>query len=115
MRNPNNSVHLIGNLGRDPEIKKFDSGSALATMTLATNSVYKNKDGEKAQKTQWHKLVAWGAQTETIEKYLKKGSEIAVVGTLEYRSYEAKNGEMKTVTEIKIDSFKMLGRPSAQA
>ena len=70
-----NKVQLIGNLGMDPEVKSLDGGKKLAKMSIATNEIYKNANGEKVTETQWHNLIAWGKTAEIVEKFLKKGSE----------------------------------------
>ncbi|MFT6867817.1 MAG: single-strand DNA-binding protein [Cyclobacteriaceae bacterium] len=104
-----NSVHLIGRLGNDPEIKSFDSGKKMATFSLATNETYLNNKGEKVEDTQWHNIVLWGKKVDVVEKYLKKGSEIAVEGKLINRSYE-KDGTKKYITEINLNELLMLDR-----
>jgi len=105
-----NKVQLIGNVGNDPEIKTFDGGKKLATLTIATNESYKNEKGEKIEDTQWHKVVAWGKTAEIIEKYVVKGKEIAVEGKLTHRSYEDKNGEKRYVTEVLVSELLLLGK-----
>lgn len=104
-----NSVHLIGRLGLDPEIKSFDSGKKKASFSLATNETYYNNNGEKVDETQWHNIVVWGKKVEIVEKYLKKGSEIALEGKLVTRSYE-KDGEKRYITEINLNDLLMLGK-----
>ncbi len=106
-----NKVQLIGHLGADPEIMTFDSGKMRATMRLATSDVYKDKDGKKVSNTQWHNLVVWGNNLiPVVEKFLKKGNEIAVDGKLTYRTYEDKQGEKKYFTEVVVNEFVMLGK-----
>jgi len=105
-----NSVRLIGNLGDDPKVRKLDSGKSVANFSIATNEIYRNGNGEKQSETTWHRLVAWGKQAEIAEKYLKKGSEIALEGKLTNRSYEDKNGEKHYVTEIVVNSLLMLDK-----
>lgn len=109
MNNLKNKVQLIGNLGMNPEIKNLDSGKKLAKFSIATNESYKNAKGEKIEETQWHNLVAWGKTAEIIEKYLKKGSEIAVEGKLVNRNYDDKDGNKRYVTEILVNEILMLG------
>ena len=104
-----NNVQLIGRLGKDPEIRTFDSGKKQASFTIATNETYKNQKGEKVEDTQWHNLVIWGKLADVAGQYLKKGSEIAVQGKLTYRSYETSGGEKRYVTEISVDDLVMLG------
>lgn len=110
MNNLRNRVQLIGNLGADPEIKIFDSGKKKVTLSLATSDNYKNANGEKVEQTQWHNIIAWGKTADVAEKYLQKGSEIAIDGKIQYRSYEDKNGEKKYITEIMVNELLMLGK-----
>lgn len=109
MSNLRNKVQLIGRLGQDPEIVSFENGNKLAKFKLATNSYYKNAQGEKVTETQWHSCLAWGGTAEILEKYVKKGMEIAVEGKLETRSYETKEGEKRYRTEVKINEILLLG------
>ncbi len=112
MANLRNSVQLIGRLGKDPDVKTFEKGKKLATLTLATNETYKNHKGEKIQDTQWHSLVVWGKLADVVSKYLKKGSEIAIEGKLVHRAYETGKGEKKYFTEINVNDLVMLGGKS---
>lgn len=98
-----NSVRLIGRVGNNPEVKNFDGGKKVATLTLATNEVYYNDKNEKVETTQWHNLVAWGKTAEIIEKFVEKGKEIAVEGKLTYRNYDDKDGNKRYVTEIVVN------------
>jgi single-strand DNA-binding protein len=104
-----NKVILIGNLGRDPEIQKFDNGVKKATFSLATSEVYRNKDGEKTQHTEWHNIVLWRGLAEIAENYLKKGSTIYLEGKIRRRDWEDKDGQKRFTTEIIGDSMTMLG------
>jgi single-strand DNA-binding protein len=113
MKDLRNRVQLIGNLGMDPEVKKFDGGRTMAKFSLATTQSYNNPKGEKVKDTQWHNLVIWGKMAETAEKYLKKGSEIAAEGKIVYRSYETKEGQTKYITEIVINDFLMMSKKTA--
>ncbi len=103
-----NKVQLIGNLGMDPEVKALDGGKKLAKMSIATNETYKNAKGEKVTETQWHNLIAWGKTAEIVEKFLKKGSEVAVEGKLINRNYTDKEGIKRYVTEIEVSEVLML-------
>jgi len=103
-----NSVQLIGRLGKEPEVRTFDSGKKMATFSLATSETYYNNQGEKVQETQWHNVVVWGKKVDVIEKYLHKGNEIALQGKIQTRSYE-KEGEKRYVTEINLNDLLMLG------
>lgn len=110
MKNLRNRVNLIGNLGADPEIKKFGSGKKFAKLLLATNGSYKNSEGKKVEETQWHNLVVWEGLADVADKYLKKGKEIAVEGKLSYRSYEDADGNTRYITEIVVSELLMLGK-----
>lgn len=110
MNSLRNSVRLIGNLGAAPEVKNLDNGNKVARIAMATNETYKNDKGEKVTETTWHNLVAWGKTAEIAEKYLVKGSEIAIEGKLASRNYTNKEGEKKYVTEIIINEFLMLDK-----
>ncbi len=108
MASLNNKVHLIGNLGRDPEIREFDNGRKVANFPLATSETFKNEKGEKLQETTWHNLVMWNGLATIAEKYLTKGKEIAVEGRISHREYE-KDGTKKWYTEIIVGQMQMLG------
>ena len=114
MSNLRNSVQLIGRLGKDPEVRTFDSGKKQATLSIATSETYKNQKGEKVQDTQWHNLVIWGKLVDIVAKYLKKGNEIAVEGKLIHRTYETSAGEKRYITEINVNDFVMLGGNNKQ-
>ena len=105
-----NSVRLIGNIGNEPEIKKLDGGKKLAKFSLATNESYKNDKGEKITETQWHNLISWGATAGIIEKYTKKGQEIAVEGKLTSRNYTDKEGAKRYVTEIVVNDVLLMAK-----
>jgi single-strand DNA-binding protein len=98
-----NTVQLIGNLGKDPEIRTFDSGRKMASFTMATSESYRNAQGEKVTETQWHNLVAWGKVAEFSEKYLVKGRQVAVEGKLVNRTYTDGQGQKKFVTEVVVN------------
>ena len=105
-----NKVILIGNLGKDPEVRYLEGGSAVAKFTLATTESYKDKTGKKIDQTEWHNIVVWRGLAEVAEKYLKKGMQIYVEGKLRSRSWEDKEGNKKYTTEIVGDTFTILGR-----
>ena len=113
MRNLRNTVSLIGRIGQNPEITKFESGTSKAVISLATSDYYKNKAGEKIESTEWHRLVAWGPQVKIVEQYLKKGMEICIEGKLTYNKWEDKDGNKKSITEINVNDFLMLGKKEA--
>lgn len=108
MKNLKNKVQLIGNLGKDPEVKQLNSGKTVANLSIATSETYKNAEGEKITDTQWHNLVAWGKTAEFAENYLKKGNKVAIDGKLINRTYEDKEGIKRYVTEILVNEFLML-------
>lgn len=105
-----NRVQLIGNLGTNPEIKKFENGKVLAKLNLATSEWYKDETGKRITDTQWHHVTVWGSLATMAEKYLKKGSEIAIEGKLVYRTYENKEGKKQYITEIVAQEVLMLGK-----
>ena len=110
-----NKVILVGNLGKDPEVKKFDSGIKNASFSLATTEKFKNKAGEMVSNTEWHNIVVWGALSDVAEKYLKKGSQIYLEGKIKTSSWEDKSGAKRYKTEIYADSFTMLGVKDVQS
>ena len=105
-----NRVTLIGRLGKDPEVRRLESGAAVAKFSLATSESYKDKDGNKVETTEWHNVVVWRAQAEIAEKFLKKGMLIYVEGKLTYREYTDKDNVKKYFTEIVANNFQMLER-----
>lgn len=107
-----NKVILIGNVGKDPDIRYLDSGVAIARFPLATSETYKNKEGEKVTTTEWHNIVLWRGLAEVAEKYVKKGSQLFIEGRIRTRSYDDKEGNKKYVTEIVADTMQMLGKKS---
>lgn len=95
-----NHVQLIGNLGRDPDMRYTKAGTPVATLSIATTTVYKNKDGKKVDDTEWHRVSVWDKQAENCEKYLKKGSKVYVSGRLKTTRYEDDNGVTKYSTDV---------------
>ena len=110
MNNLKNSVTLMGHLGADPEFKQFDNGKCLSKFRLATNEVYKGKDGQKNSNTQWHQCIAWGKQAELINQLLKKGKEVVVLGKINYRQYEDNQGNTRNLSEIIVQEFSLTGK-----
>jgi single-strand DNA-binding protein len=109
-----NKVQLIGNLCNAPEIRNTESGKKMVRFSVATNESFRNAKGEKVTETQWHNLVAWGKVAEIAEKYLSKGSEVAIEGKITSRSYTDKEGIKKYFTEIQVHELLMLGaKPAA--
>ena len=107
-----NKVILVGNLGKDPEVRYVDSGVAVANFSLATTESYKNKEGERVSQTEWHNIVLWRGLAEVAEKYLKKGASIYVEGKIRTRKWEDKDGNTRYSTEILGDNMTMLGSKS---
>ena len=105
-----NKVILVGNVGKDPEVKYLESGTAVARFSLATNESYKNKSGEKVTNTEWHNIEVWRGTAEFVEKYLKKGAQIYVEGKIRTENWEDKDGNKRYTTKILVDSLQMLGK-----
>ena len=108
MNNIRNRVSLIGHLGMDPEVKKFGKDRKVARFTMATNESYKNSDGEKVSKATWHRIHTWGKLAEILEKYAKKGMEVAVEGKLVNNDWEDKEGAKHHSTEIEANDVLFL-------
>lgn len=110
-----NKVILVGNLGKDPEVRYLDSGVAVANFSLATTENYKNKEGERVSQTEWHNIVLWRGLAEVAEKYLKKGSSVYIEGKIRTRKWEDKEGNNRYSTEILGDNMTMLGsKPTSE-
>lgn len=105
-----NKVTLIGRLGRDPEIKYFESGAAKANFPLATSETYTNKEGQRIENTEWHNVIFWRQLAEIAEKYLKKGALVYIEGKLKTRSWDDQDGNKKYITEIEGNNLIMLDR-----
>jgi len=106
-----NKVILVGNLGRDPEVRYTQSGTAVANFTLATNEVWNDKAGAKQERTEWHRIVVWGKQAEIAREYLSKGKQVYIEGSIQTRQWDDKEGNKRTTTEIKANRVIFLGRP----
>lgn len=104
-----NKVILVGNVGKDPEIRHLDSGVAMATFPLATSETYTAKNGEKVTTTEWHNIVLWRGLAEVAEKYVTKGRQLYIEGRIRTRSYDDKDGVKRYTTEIYGDVMQMLG------
>lgn len=104
-----NRVQLIGHLGSAPEVRETENSKKLARFSIATNQSYRNAKGEKVTETTWHQLIAWGAVADIAEKYLNKGSEVAIEGKLINRSYTDKEGTKKFVSEVQVNEMLLLG------
>lgn len=107
-----NKVILVGNVGKDPEVRYLDSGVAVANFPFATSETYKNKNGEKVTTTEWHNIVLWRGLAEVVEKYVKKGSQLYIEGKIRTRSWDDRDGNKRYTTEIIADTMQMLGRRS---
>ena len=111
-----NKVILVGNLGKDPEVRYLDNGVAVANFSLATTENYKNKEGEIVSQTEWHNIVLWRGLAEVAEKWLKKGSSVYVEGKIRTRKWEDKEGSTRYSTEILGDNMTMLGgKPTSES
>jgi single-strand DNA-binding protein len=103
-----NKVILVGNLGRDAELRYTPGGAAVATLNMATTEVYKDREGQKKEDTQWHRVILWGKTAETLQDYLTKGKQIYVEGRLQTRKWKDKDGNDKYTTEIRGDRVVLL-------
>ncbi|HEV2197952.1 MAG TPA: single-stranded DNA-binding protein [Candidatus Acidoferrum sp.] len=104
-----NKVILVGRLGRDPETRYTGSGQAVANFSVATDESYKDRNGERQKRTEWHKIVVWGKQAEIAQQYLKKGSLVFIEGRIQSREWQDKEGQKRTSFEIVATNFRMLG------
>src|SRR4030081_893000 len=104
-----NKVILVGNLGRDAELRYTPAGAAVATLNMATTEVWNDKAGQRQEKTEWHRTVLWGKQAESLQEYLTKGKQIYVEGRLQTRQWDDKDGNKKYTTEVKADRITLLG------
>ena len=113
-----NKVLLIGNVGKDPEVRHLQGGASVATITLATSERYRDRNGEMREQTEWHTVIAWRQLADLAENYIRKGSQIYVEGRIRSRSWDDQNGQKRYVTEIQADTIQLLGRrndnPAAQ-
>jgi single-strand DNA-binding protein len=107
-----NKVILVGNVGKDPDVRYLEKGVAIARFPLATSETYKSRDGERVTATEWHNIVLWRGLAEVAEKYIKKGSQLYIEGKIRTRSYDDKDGNKKYMTEIVADQMQMLGKKS---
>ncbi len=110
-----NKVFLIGRLGADPEIRYTPSGAEVATFRMATSEAWTNKNGEKEERTEWHRIVAWRGLAKICGEYLSKGKLVYIEGRLRTRNWEDRDGNKRTVTEIEATEMKMLGGPGEGA
>ncbi len=105
-----NKVILVGNVGKDPEIRYLEGGTAVCSFSLATSESYRNKDGEKVTTTEWHNVVLWRGLAEVAEKYVRKGSQLFIEGRIRSRSWDDRDGNKRYTTEIVGDNMQMLGK-----
>lgn len=110
-----NKAIVVGNLGRDPEMRYTPSGVPVATFSVATSEEWKDKDsGQKQERTEWHRIVAWRGLAEVCGKYLRKGSQVYIEGKIQTRSWEDRDGVQRYTTEIVAQNMQMLGSPARQ-
>ena len=109
-----NKVQLIGNLGNNPDVRDTESGKKMARVSIATNENYRNAKGETVKETQWHNAIAWGKNAEVIEKYLTKGSQVAIEGKLVNRNYVDKDGIKRYMTEVQVNDILLLGSKNSE-
>jgi single-strand DNA-binding protein len=107
-----NKVILVGRLGKDPETRYTSGGQAVCHFTMATDESYKDKNGERQKRTEWHRITVWGKQAEIAQQYLKKGSQIYLEGSIRTSEWTDKEGQKKTTYEINASNFRMLGSRS---
>jgi single-strand DNA-binding protein len=105
-----NKVILVGNVGKDPEVKHLESNVSVANFTLATSENYTNKSGDKVTSTEWHNIVCWRGLATIAENYIRKGSQVYIEGKLRTRTYDAPDGTKRYATEILADSLQLLGK-----
>jgi single-strand DNA-binding protein len=108
-----NKVILLGNLGSDPEVKYLDSGSVVATFNIATSEAYNNKNGERVEQTEWHRIELWDNLAKTAEKYLKKGNQVYVEGKIKTETWTDKEGQPKSGIRIRATSMTLVGGRSS--
>lgn len=104
-----NKATLIGNLGADPEVRSTNTGTRVATLSIATSRRWTSRSGEQQEKTEWHRVICWDKLGEIAERYLKRGDRIYVEGRIEYRQWEGKDGQTRYTTEIRANEMIMLG------
>jgi len=109
-----NKAILVGNLGKDPELRYTPAGTAVCTFSLATTDRFKNKQGEQQDRTEWHNIVAWAGLAEICGKYLNKGKQVYIEGRIQSRSYDDRDGNKRYITEIVASEMQMLSRAGEQ-
>ena len=106
-----NKVILLGNLGRDPEIRYTQNGTPVANFTMATSERWNDPSGEKRERTEWHRIVVWGKQAEIASEYLRKGRQVYIEGSLQTREWTDREGNKRYTTEVRAQRLQLLGRP----
>jgi single-strand DNA-binding protein len=106
-----NKVILIGNLGRDPEVRYTAGGTPVANFSMATSERWTDASGDRKERTEWHKIVVWAKQAEIVGEYLRKGKQVYVEGSLQTREWTDRDGNKRYTTEVKAQRVQMLGRP----
>ena len=104
-----NRVFILGNAGRDPEVRRLEGGNVVAGFSVATTEYYKDKSGTTVERTEWHSVAVWGKTAEFVEKYVSKGSQVFVEGKLRSRKYTDKSGQERVVVEIMADNVQLVG------
>jgi single-strand DNA-binding protein len=110
-----NKVILVGNVGKDPETRYLEGGTAVCSFPLATSETYRNRDGDRVTNTEWHNIVLWRGLAEVAEKYVRKGSQLYIEGRIRTRSWDDRDGNKRYTTEIVGDNMQMLGKRSDEA
>lgn len=110
-----NKAILVGNLGRDPEVRYLPSGQSVANFSIATTESFNDRSGARQERTEWHRIVAWGKLAEVCAQYLKKGRQVYVEGRITTRQYDAKDGSKRSATEIVAQTIQFLGGRGAGA
>ena len=107
-----NKVILVGNVGKNPEVKHFENDNVVANFPFATSETYKDKQGEKITRTEWHRIVCWNALGKLAENYIKKGTQLYIEGKIRTRNYDIEDGSKRYITEIFADTIRFLGKKS---
>ena len=110
-----NKVILVGNVGKDPEVRYLEGGTAVCSFSLATSETYRNRDGDRVTTTEWHNVVLWRGLAEIAEKYVRKGSQLYIEGKIRTRSWDDRDGNKRYTTEVIADTMQMLGKRTEEA
>ncbi|MFQ5742763.1 MAG: single-stranded DNA-binding protein [Acidobacteriota bacterium] len=108
-----NKIILVGNLGRDPELRYTQSGTAVANFSVATTERWTDREGQRQEHTEWHRIVAWGKLAEIVGEYLSKGKQVYIEGSVRTRQWEDREGSTRYTTEVRANNLLMLGSPGA--